>query len=319
MTLNKKTILISVLAILVLGAAILGIFLFQNEQEPEPKETPGGSSNISDKNSGEEGRGSPTTTSPKPRSCEEVEKEELKQKCREYNSIRQKVEKEGADATTCGDLEPEELADTCRYEIIFKNTEEASPSDCQEINDPRIKGVCYKNFAVRDNDPDICQNLEAPQNRKCRDAVIAFNHGRRDDIRKCSQIKNPSFFLRCIEKAGGEQKCLNFEKEETVERCQSWDLFNKALSNGKEETCSDIPLSRFRNVCDNYFKNDQKFVDSDGDGASNRLELYLGTDPFKKEEDIDEMIAIDSQWAQASFTEYDRLKQDLENSGIKVD
>jgi hypothetical protein len=87
-----------------------------------------------------------------------------------------------------------------------------------------------------------------------------------------------------------------------------------------------LPLDDYMKVCESYFDNDGKFIDSDGDGLSDERELALGASPFNPadgekasnhfEEELRATKYLDSEMSKIS-RKLKPLAMDTDNDGLR--
>jgi hypothetical protein len=274
---NKKMIILMILFFFLLSAVIFLVYKIKNNNLVDKNITV--KTAINSNNTRLTSIETPGIKTVTKNDCEKMIDSTKRKDCLDYLSIKSMIQNNeiGKAELVCKKIGPE-WQDSCNFTVAVSSGKNWNL--CSTIKDKTISDLCWRQKAISDNNLDVCGNLKWQAYNDCRDSVIANNYY---EIDKCKEIKNPKYFETCI--LLKKDDCRNFSDKALAGKCQAIRTFNQTITTKKKEDCLKITLEQYRKVCEEYFKAG-RFGDSDQDGASDREELIIGTNPFVKEADV---------------------------------
>ena len=221
--------------------------------------------------------------------CKKIADKQLKNNCDNYIKFNNVVKKN--DIEFCQSLNVE-WQDMCIYQVAINTM--ANWQDCSAIKDKLIHDMCLKKFSIDLNDILVCDELHGGR-QGCIDRTKAINNDWGGDIKNCKDIVKAEYFMMCVNMSNDD--CSLFEDDYLIKRCESWRWFGDIILTGTRENCIILPLDKFRKTCESYFDNEKKFIDSDGDGVNDNLELFCDTNPLIAEEEAREHLEHEERWS----------------------
>ncbi len=207
--------------------------------------------------------------------CDQVISVKLKKECNIFLKFNNIVK--GLDIKQCQQLNEQDLIDKCIYDI---NTIKADNwKNCSAIKNQVYYDACLSSYAIKDENVNLCSQMKH-KDESCRDRIESFSA---KNLLDCTKIKKGEYFMMCL--ANFQEECAVIKDQYEQKRCESERLIYGILNQGEKNDCMALPLEKYKKVCELFFDNNKKHIDSDGDGMDNGLELFEGTDPFKA--DID--------------------------------
>lgn len=220
--------------------------------------------------------------------CKKIIDKQLKNNCNNYIKFNSIIKKN--DIGSCQLLNVE-WQDMCIYQVAINTM--TSWQDCSMIKDKLIHDMCLKKFSIDLNDILICNELNGGK-QGCIDRTKSINNDWGGDIKNCKDIVKAEYFMMCVNMSNDD--CFLLEDDYLIKRCESWRWFGNIILTGVKEDCVILPLDKFKKTCELYFDNDKKFIDSDGDGVDNNLELFCDTNPLIAETEAKENLEHEEKW-----------------------
>ena len=221
--------------------------------------------------------------------CKKIIDRQLRNNCNNYIKFNNVVEKDHIEFCQSLDVE---WQDMCIYQVAINTM--ANWQDCSIIKDELIYDMCLKKFSIDLNDISICSELHGGK-QGCIDRTKAINNDWGGDIKNCKDIVKAEYFMMCVNMSNND--CSLLEDDYLIKRCESWRWFGDIILTGIKKDCIILPLDEFSKTCESYFDNEKKFIDSDGDGVDDNLELFCDTNPLIAEAEAKEHLEHEERWS----------------------
>lgn len=215
----------------------------------------------------------------KPETCESLAAD-AKKNCLERLDFYQIIEYGNAD--DCLRL------DKFRNDCLMRKGKAEDPQKCFLLKDRYLQDACLSGNSLNARNIEVCNSIsDIADMMECKDRYKALTNGsllpsgEKGDIKKCVEIHTKEYFNQCILRSEGD--CSDLGDQTMTDKCVSIRGFYAVLQSGQAKNCDLLPDANYFKVCQAYFQNGQKLVDSDGDAVNDELELWFNTDPFVPE------------------------------------
>ncbi len=255
--------------------------------------------------------------------CNQLKNQEKREQCLQTLRYYDIVNKNNIDRC-------EELSGKIRDLCYFRLGRQAKDwKICYKIKTKSLEEACVHDNGFINNNTDVCEYFEEEgseeevdhhEHKECVDRIKAINNGdivkqqQKGDISNCSEITTLEYFNQCVLRS--DNKCTELENEDLVKKCQSIRYFSSIINTDNKENCELLPLERFSKVCNIYFQEGKKFIDSDDDGLPDNKELWFNTDPFEAFGSEEEHVLNEGSDLSYSDILYTNSDIDSDNDGI---